>query len=82
MSLPTYEYENTRRVCYPEPEGGHWSFVPVCQKCGRYVKADNPWQPVMIASRNPWYGPRPDLNAPNAICAKCGRVPMLAEGCI
>jgi len=30
-------YENTRRVVYG---GTNATFVPVCEKCGRYVRAD------------------------------------------
>ncbi len=59
-----YEYEGLRRVAYGD-EGA--TFVPVCPKCGRFVKADNTIQGV---------------DRPNATCAKCGRVTMLFEGYI
>ena len=61
-----YAYENTRRVMYL----GGATFVPVCEKCGRYVKADD-----TIQCND--YGVR---NQPNATCSKCGRTKMLFEG--
>jgi len=63
------EYEGTRRVCYGEDEA---CFVPVCSKCGRFVKAD---ETIRI------YGEGTvKEEEPNATCKKCGRVPMLFEG--
>jgi len=64
----TSEYEDTRRVYYGEDNA---SFVPVCIKCGRFVKAD---KEVMFNEM----GPVGD----NAICSKCGRIQMLFEGYI
>lgn len=63
-----YEYINTKRVSY---EGGA-TFVPVCMKCGRYVKADkeirtNKWSDFL-------------MRGPNATCKRCGRTEMLYEG--
>jgi uncharacterized Zn finger protein len=60
------EYENTRRLVYGE--GAH--FVPVCETCGRFVKAD---KEVLFDA---WDQPK----GPNATCKKCGRVQMLWEG--
>lgn len=62
-----YEYEGVLRRVY---EGGA-TFVPVCQKCGRFVKADE------IIFENEITGLK---NQPNATCKKCGRTKMLFEG--
>ena len=64
-----YEYVGTRRIEY---EGGA-IFIPVCKKCGRFVKADeavyiNGMDQVKIT--------------PNATCKKCGRIEMIFEGYI
>lgn len=64
-----YEYENLRRVCY---ESGP-IFIPVCEKCGRFVKSD---ETILI---NEEEGLK---NQPNATCKKCGRTKMLFEGFI
>lgn len=61
------EYESVRRVVY----GGGATFVPVCSRCSRFVKADST---VLV---NEATGLRP---GPNASCARCGRVSMLFEG--
>lgn len=63
------EYQNTRRVVYGGDDDGDGGLVciPVCPKCGRYVKADN------ICYVN-------DDEKPNATCKKCGRVRMPDEG--
>jgi len=61
-----YAYENTRRVMYL----GGATFVPVCRKCGRYVKPDDTIQ----------YNDYGVRNQPNATCSKCGRTKMLFEG--
>lgn len=61
-----YEYESLRRVVF---EGGA-TFVPVCVKCGRFVKAD-----PQITEQNNTIKP-----GPNATCKKCGRTEMLFEG--
>lgn len=60
-------YEGTRRQCY---DGGA-TFVPVCQKCGRYVKADE-----TITTNG--FGEM--VKEPNATCTKCGRTHMIFEG--
>lgn len=70
--MNTYEntYENFRRVVYGEGA----TFVPVCEKCGRFVKADAKL-----------YFNKLDGNlrpGPNATCRKCGRTEMLFEGFI
>ena len=62
------EYENTRRIEY---EGGA-IFVPVCEECHRFVKADD-----TVFTND--YGLSPE---PNATCSKCGRTHMLFEGFI
>lgn len=61
------EYEGTRRITYGE-DGP--VFVPVCGKCGRFVKAD---ETILVNELN---GPK----EPNATCKKDGRVAMLFEG--
>ena len=61
------EYKNTRRVTYNNGA----IFVPVCIKCGRYVKADD----TIRYSEG-----RGLANEPNATCSKCGRTNMLFEG--
>ena len=61
------EYQDVRRVQY---EGGAL-FVPVCVKCGRFVKADKSIKVSEGAGLK---------DAPNATCKKCGRTQMLFEG--
>lgn len=67
MSFSDYTYENTRRVVYGEDNA---TFIPVCEKCGRYVKAD----PAIFVND---YGLK---GQPNATCKKCGRTKMIFEG--
>lgn len=64
--MSDYTYENVRRLVY-----GGATFVPVCEKCCRFVKAD---KTVRV---NEWTGLHP---GPNATCKKCGRTRMLFEG--
>ena len=62
-----YEYEGLRRKVY----GDGLTFVPVCETCGRFVKADDA---VTVNG----FG---DLvQQPNATCSRCGRVAMIFEG--
>lgn len=61
-------YENFRRVVY----GDNATFVPVCEKCGRFVKPD---KTIRFEGDN---GPVGNT----ATCAKCGRTEMLFEGFI
>lgn len=61
------EYESLRRVVYGEGT----TFVPVCEKCGKFVKADK------IIYANEISGLK---DAPNATCKRCGRTKMLFEG--
>lgn len=60
------EYEGMRRLCYGDESA---TFVPVCAKCGRFVKAD----PQVFTTPD---GPK----EPNATCRKCGRTAMIFEG--
>jgi hypothetical protein len=71
--MSDYEYENLRRVIYgaEDSEYAGATFIPVCQKCGRYVKAD----PTIIC-----LGDTVDETVPNAECSKCGRTNMIFEG--
>ena len=64
------EYEGVRRVVY-DPDGA--TFVPVCSKCGRFVRAD---KTVTMTYKHGWE------DKPNSDCARCGRVSMLFEGCL
>ena len=66
-----YEYENLRRVTYGDT---HASFIPVCPKCGRFVKEDE----NMMFTREGDF----DRKQPNATCKKCGRIEMPFEGFI
>ena len=61
------EYENTRRIKY----GSGATFVPVCEQCGRFVKADK------TISINYETGLSKKSNCK---CSKCGRTRMLFEG--
>ena len=65
--MSEYAYEGVRRVVYGEGA----TFVPVCPKCGRFVKADD-----FIRVRMDEIDKKP-----NATCSKCGRVAMPFEGC-
>ncbi len=70
----SHEYENVRRIV-TGPDADEYagaSFVPVCVKCGRFVKADAVlyFQHDTLASGS------------NATCSKCGRTEMLFEGFI
>ena len=62
-------YENTRRIVY---DGGA-TFVPVCDICGRFVKANK----LIHASDESGL-----KLEPNAFCSKCGPTQMLFEGFI
>lgn len=65
--MSDFEYQGVRRVIY-----GDAHFVPVCQKCGRFVKADDVIEFLE-------YSEQPS-EAPNAMCNKCGRTNMIFEG--
>lgn len=72
----TYEYENMRRLIYGDDndgEGGNACFVPVCEKCNRFVKADD------LIKVSEFTGLSKE---PNATCSKCGRTHMIFEGFI
>lgn len=64
--MSDYEYTEMRRVVYGEGA----TFVPVCEKCFKFVKAD----PELKTDS---YG---QPVGPNATCKKDGRVQMLFEG--
>lgn len=63
------DYENMYRIRYNSGA----TFVPVCIKCGRFVKAD---KTVKISEGLGL------SEEPNAKCSKCGRSHMLFEGFI
>jgi len=65
-----YEYVNGPRITYGDSDEGLLCFVRVCEKCGRFVKADDTIR-ISIDGLDP---------GPNATCAKCGRTRMLFEG--
>jgi hypothetical protein len=65
-----YEYEGTRRIAYDfGDEIGNAVFVPVCLKCGRFVKPD-----AVLAGLD---GLAP---GPTAECSRCGPTEMPFEG--
>jgi len=67
-NLSDNDYAGMRRVCY---DGGA-TFVPVCETCGRFVKADKEIKVCLGGGTL-----SPDTNA---TCAKCGRTHMIFEG--
>lgn len=67
--MSDFTYENFRRVSYGEENA---TFVPVCEKCGQFVKADSSIK--LHGMDGYWKG------GPNATCKKCGRVEMPFEG--
>lgn len=62
-----HSYAEMRRVSY---DGGA-VFVPVCERCKRFVKAD----PTIMVNDATGLSKQP-----NATCTRCGRVQMLFEG--
>ena len=60
-----------RRIAYDCGEGVQAIFIPVCEKCGRFIKADK------TIKVNESSGLKDE---PNATCKKCGRIKMLFEG--
>jgi methionyl-tRNA synthetase len=67
--MSDYEYEGVRRIVYGEGA----TFIPVCVKCGRFVKPDE----IVFTSEGAGL-----KKQPNATCKKCGRTEMLFEGFI
>jgi len=65
----SHQYENTRRIQYEDGA----TFVPVCRKCGRYVKSHD------TIRTNDELGLKDE---PNADCSLCGPVKMIFEGYI
>ena len=68
----SHEYESMRRVVYGDKNSEYAgaTFVPVCARCFRFVKADKTmrFQHNTVSKK------------PNATCTKCGRTTMLFEG--
>lgn len=58
-----FEYEGERILIY----GDEFTFIPKCEKCGRYVKADDEISSNALGVEN----------VPNATCLKCGRTKMV-----
>lgn len=65
----TQQQEGTRRITY---ELGA-TFIPVCETCGRFVKAKG------FIRVNEIEGLKDE---PNATCRKCGETKMIFEGFI
>lgn len=65
-----YEYENIKRISY-ETDGGIAVFIPVCEKCGRFVTADK----LIYANESKGL-----KDYHSATCSKCARTKMLFEG--
>ena len=63
----TYENADNLWISY---KGGA-TFIRVCPKCGRFVKA---YKSIKINGLDEL------MDAPNATCGKCGRVKMLFQG--
>ena len=68
----THDYDGFRRVAYGEECA---TFVPVCPKCGRFVKAD---ESIEFAKD----GSIGDNLPANATCKRCGRISMPCDGFI
>lgn len=66
--MSDFAYEGVRRVVYGEERA---QFVPVCVKCGRFVKA-----PETICLD----GLIPPTNPTHTTCSRCGPTRMLFEG--
>ena len=64
-------YAGVRRQSYDGGGEGSLVFVPVCPKCNRFVKADPSVKVNGLGELS---------EAPNATCAKHGRVNMRFEG--
>ena len=71
MTYPDFEYVDTRRVSFGTDEDGSAQFIPVCEKCGRYVKANDTIRFNEIQGLS---------TEPNATCSKCGPTTMIFEG--
>ena len=69
IPMNEYAYEGVRRVVYGEGA----TFVPVCPKCGRFVKADKTIKMNIEGEVKQWT---------NATCTKDGRIEMPFEGYI
>lgn len=62
-------WEGLNGICYGD-DGA--TFLPVCEKCGRFVKADA--EITFDGEGQP--------KGTNATCSKCGRIEMIWEGYI
>ncbi|MCK5610230.1 hypothetical protein KAR91_50625 [Candidatus Pacearchaeota archaeon] len=64
----SHEYPNLRRARWDFGDDyGKATFVPVCEKCGRFVKAPE------LMSMN-------EVDQPHAKCSRCGETRMQFEG--
>lgn len=62
-----YSYVDTRRIIYDSGA----TFIPVCETCKRYVKAD---ETIRVSEGEGL------ADEPNATCRRCGRTKMIFEG--
>lgn len=70
--IDTENYQDVRRVTYSNGPGDSDAvFLPICDQCGRFVKAD----PQINVHE--WNGL---ADEPNATCSKHGRIKMIFEG--
>lgn len=66
-----HEYQNVKSVvCDSDDEHGRAYFIPVCQKCKKFVK---PYDQIVFDYEGQPIGA-------NAECSECGPVEMLFEG--
>lgn len=70
------EYEGMNRIVYGEDRA---LFLPVCSRCGRFVKADATIRFQVQVIPGSWNDGIEPVE-PNATCRKCGRVAMVWEG--
>ena len=64
------DYIGVNRVGYGCGDEGMAVFVPVCEKCHRFVKPNKTIHTNMEGLKD----------EPNAVCSKCGQTKMLFEG--
>jgi len=70
--IDTQNYQEMRRVVYAGSPGiGNAVFLPICDQCGRFIKAD---ESVSVSEMDGL------KDVPNATCSKHGRIKMVFEG--
>ena len=68
LKIDTYK---GREACYDDGSGGFACFIPKCPKCGRFVRAGS-----ILMNLDGVV----NLEKPNALCKKCGKVIMPLDG--